>query len=261
MASGRVWLAFVFLAVFFSMLIPSNSSYAASDGLIQGRGVPGPTPEKVLEAAGYCASSGGSTNYESINHVNLETLPDKKTMRLTVGVYIANPTGCVAGEPCPAYDSSPEYVNAWLDWNGNQQFEESEKVMDLEGSGYLNINYSGTMTFVKQFAIPEEHVGNTWLRVNLGYGHDPNDPCEQSWTYGNVVDQEVELEVTKFPEVKDIKITPDANFGVPVTNKDLTFNAEITEVAGFENTEIVWEHGIQGTSEELGMGDKRLCER
>lgn len=256
MASTRASLGFVWLIALCSLLLSLTSAVDASKGLVQGRGAPGPAPEKVMEAAGYCPSSGGSTEYESINHVNLETLPDKKTMRLTVGVYIANPAGCVAGEPCPSYDASPEYVNAWLDWNGNQQFEASEKVMDLEGSGYLNINYSGTMTFVKQFAIPAEHVAKTWLRVNLGYGHDPNDPCEQTWGWGNVVDREVELEVTKFPEIKDIEITPHADFGVPVTNKDLKFTAEITEVDGFENEKVVWVIESKGRLKKWDVEEK-----
>ena len=46
-------------------------------------------------AAGYCWSDGGSTYYESINSVSLVQDQDKLT--ITVNVYIANPTGCTAG--------------------------------------------------------------------------------------------------------------------------------------------------------------------
>jgi hypothetical protein len=55
---------------------------------------------------GYCPSYGGSTLYESITSVTLTTNPDG-TMKLVVQIYIANPTGCTAGQPCPEYDEVP----------------------------------------------------------------------------------------------------------------------------------------------------------
>jgi hypothetical protein len=224
------------LAIMTSMYF-SNIAWAMVVEHSVGRGEPSfmQIPKEVA-AGGYCYQNGGSTTYESISSANLETLPDQKTMRLTVEIYIANPNGCQAGEPCPSYDPSPEYINAWIDWNGNSQFEQNERIMDEAGTGYLNINYSGTMTFVKQFNIPDEHVNNTWMRINLGWQHDPNDPCEELWNWGNSIDREVTLPVTDYPKIEDITFTPD----IPVTGENVTFKAAIKDVEGFEKFAIVW---------------------
>lgn len=155
-----------------------------------------PTPSvplSVLAAPGYCNSSGGSGLYERITNVTLTRLPGN-ALRVQVDVFIANPTGCTAGAECPEYDSSPEYVNAWIDWNGDRTWDASEKVMDQAGSGYLNINYNGTMTFITTVVIPSTAAGETYLRANLGWSFDPNDPCELSWTWGNVFDRIVRFE-------------------------------------------------------------------
>ena len=96
-------------------------------------------------APGYCPSSGGSTQYEHISNAILTPNGDG-TMKLQVNVFIANPEGCVAGQECPSYDPSPEHVNAWIDWNGDKKWDEAERVMDKDLTGYLAINYGGTMT-------------------------------------------------------------------------------------------------------------------
>jgi hypothetical protein len=114
-------------------------------------------------------------------------------MTITVFVYIANPTGCVSGEPCPEYDYSPEYVNAWIDWDGDQVFEPDERVLDAALTGYLGINYQGTMSTSNIVTIPADAVSTTWMRVNLGWAYDPNDPCDEYWTWGDIVDREVEI--------------------------------------------------------------------
>jgi hypothetical protein len=40
------------------------------------------------------------------------------------------------------------------------------------------------------------------MRVNLGWGYDPNDPCEYSWTWGDVVDKQVELQA----KIQDFRV-------------------------------------------------------
>jgi hypothetical protein len=72
--------------------------------------------------------------------------------------------------------------------------------MDAALTGYANINYHGTMTASNIVTIPENAVSETWMRVNLGWGHDPNNPCEYSWTWGDVVDKKVIIknEINKF---------------------------------------------------------------
>jgi len=150
-----------------------------------------PTPHNTSSAPGYCTSHGGSHAYEYIQDVTY-TQNLGGTLTITVDIYIVNPTGCTYGNPCPEYDSSPEYVNAWIDWDGDGVFESGEKVMDEALTGYKNINYHGTMTTSTIVTIPENATNSTWMRVNLGWGHDPNDPCEYSWTWGDVVDKEVQ---------------------------------------------------------------------
>ncbi|MBK6765236.1 MAG: T9SS type A sorting domain-containing protein [bacterium] len=138
---------------------------------------------------GYCNSTGGSTSYEAISNVTWEI--SGSTISFQVDLYIANPTGCTAGNPCPEYDTSPEYVNGWVDFNGNQVWEPSEQVINLALTGYTNINYSGTMTGYAQATIPPNAVQVTYLRVNLGWGFDPQDPCTPTWSWGNVLDYQI----------------------------------------------------------------------
>jgi uncharacterized repeat protein (TIGR02543 family) len=149
---------------------------------------------------GYCGSSGGSLAYESIASVECE--PNASgTLAITVDIYIANPTGCTYGSECPEYNNSPEYVNAWVDWNGDKVFGGDEKVIDAALTGYLNINYHGTMTTSGLVTIPKGSVKSTWMRVNLGWGYDPNDPCDAGWTWGDVFDKEVTIGTEM--EIKD----------------------------------------------------------
>ncbi len=205
----------------------------------------------ISGAPGYCSSVGGSINFESISSVTLTPNPDG-TMKLVVQVYIANPTGCTAGEPCPEYDTSPEYVNVWIDWDGDKNWDTSEKVMDKALTGYMAINYYGTMTAISQFSPPSSVTSEpTWLRANLGWNHDPNDPCEYSWEWGNVVDQQVHLAA---PEINDITVegckwslpiwpytcvigTPGRN---PQTGSKVRLEADIEVPAGYEVTKCSW---------------------
>jgi hypothetical protein len=202
-------------------------------------------------APGYCPSTGGSTLYESITSVTLIPNPDG-TMKLVVQVYIANPTGCTAGEPCPEYDDSPEYVNVWIDWDGDKTWKASERVMDKALTGYLAINYHGTMTAVSQFSPPSSVTNEpTWLRANLGWAYDPNDPCEYSWTWGNVVDKQIHL---KTPEIKSITAQGCKWFlpvwpflcvvgtpgNKPQTGSKVRLEADIEVPTGYEVTKCSW---------------------
>ena len=205
------------------------------------RPLPPDIPEntKTITATGYCASDGGSIEYESISHVTLTPLPNSATYKLEVQVFIANPTGCGAGQPCPEYDDSPEYVNVWIDWNGDKTWDNSEKVMDLALTGYSNINYSGTMTAVTQFSKPTIVTEDpTWLRANLGWGYDPNNPCEMNWIWGNVVDQ---LEQFKLPKIKDITAKGIGTDGDnPQTGEPVQLEAELEVPTNYEITQCEW---------------------
>ncbi len=47
------------------------------------------------------------------------------------------------------------------------------------------------MTAKESVEIPPNAKKPTWLRANLGWSHEPEDPCEKSWSWGDVVDQPV----------------------------------------------------------------------
>lgn len=203
-------LSFIFFACFFLSI--EVFSQELTDNNV--RPIP-PEPElhqqldlQTESAPGYCSSSGGSTYYESISSADI-IQQSGGNLLITIDIFIANPTGCIAGSPCPEYDSSPEYINGWIDWNGNQIFEAHEKILDEALTGYLAINYQGTMTKAVSVAIPPNAVETTWMRVNLGWAHDPNNPCEQYWTWGNVYDRQVQIKKTrikKLDALKDVEI-------------------------------------------------------
>jgi len=69
----------------------------------------GPSLLRGSGAPGYCASSGGSTTYESIGTVEVQRLTNRDA-RVIVNIFIANPTGCTAGNSCPEYDRDRKSV-------------------------------------------------------------------------------------------------------------------------------------------------------
>lgn len=60
------------------------------------------------------------------------------------------------------------------------------------------------MTASSIVTIPENAVSETWMRVNLGWGYDPNNPCEYSWTWGDVVDKKSIVRLFFLEQVKII---------------------------------------------------------
>ncbi len=120
----------------------------------------------------HCAASGGQTSYEYIDDVLMFPIPSTDLMVVLVSVFIVNPGACTAGNPCPEYDNSPEYVNGWIDWNDDGVFSPAEMIMDQAGTGYANINYTGTMSFLQIVPIPDGSVAVPWTRFNLGWDYD-----------------------------------------------------------------------------------------
>jgi hypothetical protein len=189
-------------------------------------------------APGYCFSGGGSTYFENISDVRLSK-DASGVYTLVVDVFIANPDGCEYGQPCPTYDPSPEYVNAWIDWNADGAWSAGERVMDAALTGYGNINYFGTMTALTRFTAPSGAVaGPLWLRANLGWGDDPNDPCLNSWEFGNVFDRGVNLEN---PDILGITVVGVGTAGQkPETGSPVLLTAEIGMPDGYELTDCTW---------------------
>lgn len=199
--------------------------------------LPAPPPNMLASAPGYCASGGGSTSYESISSVNISNT-GPHSMTLSVNVYIANPTGCTVGYPCPEYDSSPENVNVWVDFDGDKLWEASEKVIDQAMTGYTSISYHGTMTASSLVQIPANAVASTWIRANLGWGSDPNDPCLSSWAWGNVVDRSV---VISTPQIASINARGDGTPGNnPTTGKKVILESVLNNTNGFTINKCTW---------------------
>ena len=236
---ASVGIIVVAMMVFFLFTLPSKG-WTSEDPLDARRPFVSKMapPAKTFSAPGYCDSWGGSTSFESIRSVTLTPNPDG-TYRLVVQVFIANPTGCTVGEPCPEYDTSPEYVNVWIDWNGDGFWDESERVMDTALTGYFNINYWGTMTAFGQFTPPIDVTEDpTWLRANLGWGYDPDDPCMPSWAWGDVVDQQHSF---KAPMIKNITAKGVGTAGTnPETGSPVRLEAELETPAGYEVDACSW---------------------
>lgn len=213
------------------------------------------------KSANYCASDGGDTSYEYIQGVTTSIISEG-VLAITVEIFIANPSNCTSGNPCPEYDDSPEYINAWIDWNGNNIFDSNEKVINAALTGYSGINFSGTMSTSTVVNIPGDAVGLTWIRVNLGWGDDPNDPCQLSWGYGNVLDKEVII-LNNPPEIEDITIIGTGEGvnpiypltkGLPLIGKEkIRFEAKIKENDNYEITEINW--GFDKKGIKVGKGN------
>lgn len=218
--------------------------------------------KKSIISSNYCVSIGGSTKYEYIQNISTSILSEG-VMSITVEIYIANPEGCVYGESCPSYDDSPEFINAWIDWNGNDMFEPDERVLNAALTGYSGMNYKGTMSTSTVVNIPENAKDLTWIRVNLGWDYDPNDPCEYSWEWGHVGDKEIIIS-NQPPAIEDIIISgigvPDSNF--PLTNdvsvtgeEKVKFDAKLKENDNYEITEINW----SGKDIITGKGNPYEC--
>ena len=199
----------------------------------------------ISSAPGYCDSIGGSHDWEYILDAEYTQMTED-TISIGVEIFITNPTNCEFGDPCPQYDDSPEYINGWIDYNGDQVFQESERVLDADLTGYLGINYYGTMSTSTIVTVPEDAVDLTWMRVNLGWDHDPNDPCEYDWTWGDIVDRVVAPRIT-VTRIDEIVVTglPDANN--PMTSDTSVAGAEkvrleavIVEADGYTVTNISW---------------------
>ncbi|MCI5194023.1 MAG: hypothetical protein D3915_13020, partial [Candidatus Electrothrix sp. AU1_5] len=198
---------------------------------------------------GYCSSSGGSTGYESISSVDV-TPTGSGNFKVTVKITIANPNGCTAGNPCPEYDDSPEYVNIWVDFDGDKQWSASERIHDVALTGYSSISYFGSMTTIANFKVPAGATDQpTYLRANLGWGEDPNDPCTSSWSWGNVVDKQVQLSTPKIEKikVKGVKTTDK----LPQTGKEVELTATLKIPTGYEITKCSWSGDLK-----VGEGDK-----
>jgi hypothetical protein len=222
--------------------VSTNDNQKARDRDLPGENllsIPGMGHElSWAEAPGYCSSSAEDSRYERISGATLTHNQDG-TLKLEVQISISNPYGCTTGEPCQSYDQSPEYVNAWIDWNGDHIWDASERVMDKALTGFQAIDYQGSMGAVSQFSPPDNAAGHvTWMRINLGWEYDPNDPCTPTWHWGHVVDQEIFL---LEPQITAIDVVGISTTGsAPESGQIVQLEAELEIPPGFEIMNCSW---------------------
>jgi hypothetical protein len=85
------------------------------------------------------------------------------------------------------YDTSDEYVKAWIDYNQNNAFNDSGEEIDM---GTVEVN--GTYRFTKTFTVPASSaLGKTTMRVSDRWIAAPT-PCRVTG-YGEVEDYTVEI--------------------------------------------------------------------
>ena len=104
-----------------------------------------------------------------------------------------------------------EYVNAWVDWDDSGTFDAAEQVMDQLQYASA-VGYQGTLNYVETFSCV---TGTHWTRVNLGYGYDPLSGTD-TWTYGDIEDILIGVEVDIKPGSYPNSINLDSNGKVPV---------------------------------------------
>jgi len=101
-----------------------------------------------------------------------------------------------------------EYLNVWIDWDGDKTFEDDEKV--VADYKYYSKGYT-TQTF-PSISIPSDAVATTYLRAQLSYWVNPGPVA--TWKWGDVEDYEITLPTTEIPEFATIAIPAVAVLGL-----------------------------------------------
>jgi hypothetical protein len=76
------------------------------------------------------------------------------------------------------------------------------------------------------------------MRVNLGWSHDPGNPCEQEWTWGDVVDKEVRLGVINVVQLDAIDSINIQDVTNPIWKKQFDGNGNLIDVNPPENDPV-----------------------
>jgi hypothetical protein len=167
----------------------------------------------IGSAPGYPTARAGDSSYEYLAVWGRQGEADwvSSNFRWTIGSRIQLWLAAVLAypqQPDWAY-VQPEQIDAWVDWNGDRQWTENERVAnatletgerlgDWRNSAEEGTTYSATL---RDLIVPTDAaVGQTWMRVRLTYGAGPGAP-DRSAEYGEVMD----LKVTIVPMREDAK--------------------------------------------------------
>ena len=148
---------------------------------------------QATSAPGYCAAlkmPPNSCENDSIAFVgSFRRSADVLQLRIRFG-----------GQPCPNCRSGPHYVAAWIDWNGNHTWEDSELAYwaapffgSFSGSNSPRA-CAGDTVMTPTVQIPKYAVGDSaWMRVGVFYFPSQIHPCAELGGAGNTVDHKIIL--------------------------------------------------------------------
>ena len=189
-------------------------------------------------SSSYPVSVGGSKQYEYISSVTIT--PKDGYYKITVKV-ICPKLYDAAGYP--GYGSTLEYVNVWIDWNGDYSWSDSERVMAKSSANYKKILADNKILYFETTVKDASTAGGTFkARAMLGYGYNPTDPATYSWTWGDVMDVDVSFEDAE-PEIYGVTIGAFASAGsisggnanAAVSGVNPKVNANNAIIAGRDN--------------------------
>ena len=146
---------------------------------------------RLLQASGpsYPASVGGDKSYEYIS--SFTVTPKDGYYKITVKVICPQ---LYNAEGYPNYGSETEFVNVWIDWNGDYSWSASERVMAKSSANYKKILADNKILYFEATVKDASTVGGTFrARAMLGWGYNPTNPTTYSWAWGDVKDIELSL--------------------------------------------------------------------
>ena len=195
--------------------------------------------KKLLLSSGspsYPESIGGDKSYEYIS--SFTVTPKDGYYKITVKV-ICPKLYDAAGYP--GYGSTLEYVNVWIDWNGDYSWSDSECVMAKSSANYKKILADNKILYFETTVKDASTAGGTFkARAMLGYGYNPTNPATYSWTWGDVMDVDVSF-VSAEPEIYGVTIGAFASAGsisggnAAVSGVNPKVNANNAIIAGRDN--------------------------
>ncbi|MGM0496574.1 MAG: endonuclease [Bacteroidota bacterium] len=208
----------------------------------------------------YCDSKGEDASYEWIDDVQVGDFTNDSGEDNGYGDYTNQTAELATGESheitlTPGFSGSTyqEYWKIWIDFNGDEEFDDSELVYDAGSAS--SSEETGSID------IPSDASGSTRMRVSMKYNGEPS-ACE-SFSYGEVEDYTVKLSDDGGGNDDDTEApTAPANLAssnITETSVDLTWDASSDNVDVEKYT--VYQDGESiGTTENTSYSVSDLTE-